>query len=104
MAHPTHAGQAIVDSLALHGVKRVFAVPGESYLAVLDGLHGSDIETVVCRHEGGAAYMAEAHGKYTGNPGVAMVTRGPGAANAMVAGAGHAAVQRQKIRHARGPG
>ncbi|MEV8143732.1 thiamine pyrophosphate-dependent enzyme [Specibacter sp. NPDC078709] len=85
MAHPTHAGQAIVDSLALHGVKRVFAVPGESYLAVLDGLHGSDIETVVCRHEGGAAYMAEAHGKFTGNPGVAMVTRGPGAANAMVA-------------------
>ncbi|WP_369745537.1 thiamine pyrophosphate-dependent enzyme [Paenarthrobacter sp. AMU7] len=80
-----HTGQAIVDSLALHGVNRVFAVPGESYLAVLDGLHTSEIETVVCRQEGGAAYMAEAHGKYTGEPGVAMVTRGPGAANAYVA-------------------
>lgn len=81
----THAGQAIVDSLALHGVNRVFAVPGESYLAVLDGLHDADIETIVCRQEGGAAYMAEAHGKFTGEPGVAMVTRGPGAANAFVA-------------------
>jgi acetolactate synthase-1/2/3 large subunit len=81
----SHAGQAIVDSLALHGVNRVFAVPGESYLAVLDGLHGADIETIVCRQEGGAAYMAEAHGKFTGEPGVAMVTRGPGAANAFVA-------------------
>lgn len=80
-----HAGQAIVDSLALHGVNRVFAVPGESYLAVLDGLHGASIDTVVCRQEGGAAYMAEAHGKFTGEPGVAMVTRGPGAANAFVA-------------------
>lgn len=85
MTHqPRHAGQAIVDSLALHGVKRVFAVPGESYLAVLDGLHGTDIETVVVRQEGGAAYMAEAHGKFTGEPGVAMVTRGPGAANSYV--------------------
>jgi acetolactate synthase-1/2/3 large subunit len=81
----THGGQAIVDSLALHGVNRVFAVPGESYLAVLDGLHGADIDTIVCRQEGGAAYMAEAHGKFTGEPGVAMVTRGPGAANAYVA-------------------
>ncbi|GAB4098124.1 thiamine pyrophosphate-dependent enzyme [Sinomonas halotolerans] len=85
MPTPNHAGQAIVDSLARHGVKRVFAVPGESYLAVLDGLHGADIETVVARQEGGAAYMAEAHGKFTGEPGVAMVTRGPGAANAYVA-------------------
>jgi acetolactate synthase-1/2/3 large subunit len=86
VSHPSrHAGQAIVDSLALHGVKRVFAVPGESYLAVLDGLHGTPIETVVVRQEGGAAYMAEAHGKLTGEPGVAMVTRGPGAANAYVA-------------------
>ncbi|CAM3889542.1 thiamine pyrophosphate-dependent enzyme [Vreelandella rituensis] len=80
-----HAGQVIVDSLSLHGVERVFVVPGESYLAVLDGLHDSSIATVVCRHEGGAAYMAEAHGKFTGQPGVAMVTRGPGAANAFVA-------------------
>ncbi|WP_026820988.1 thiamine pyrophosphate-dependent enzyme [Arthrobacter castelli] len=81
----SHAGQVIVDSLALHGVERVFAVPGESYLAVLDGLHQAAIDTVVCRQEGGAAYMAEAHGKFTGEPGVAMVTRGPGAANAFVA-------------------
>lgn len=85
MNTPRHAGQAIVDSLALHGVQRVFSVPGESYLAVLDGLHGSGIENVVCRQEGGAAYMAEATGKFTGEPGVAMVTRGPGAANAYVA-------------------
>ena len=80
-----HAGRAIVQSLVDHGVNRVFVVPGESYLAVLDGLYASEIDTVVCRHEGGAAYMAEAHGKLTGQPGVAMVTRGPGAANAFVA-------------------
>lgn len=85
MSKPQHAGQAIVDSLSNHGVKRVFVVPGESYLAMLDGLYDSDIETIVCRQEGGAAYMAEAHGKFTGQPGVAMVTRGPGAANAYVA-------------------
>jgi acetolactate synthase-1/2/3 large subunit len=81
---PGHAGQVIVDSLALHGVKRIFSVPGESFLAVLDGLYGADIDNVVCRQEGGAGYMAEAHGKLTGEPGVAMVTRGPGAANAVV--------------------
>lgn len=81
----THVGKAIVESLIEHGVERVFIVPGESYLSVLDGLHGSRIETVICRHEGGASYMAEAHGKLTGAPGVAMVTRGPGAANAFVA-------------------
>lgn len=85
MNTPRHAGQAIVDSLALHGVERVFSVPGESYLAVLDGLHQARIENVVARQEGGAAYMAEAHGKFTGQPGVAMVTRGPGASNAFVA-------------------
>ena len=78
------AGHVIVDSLAAHGVERTFVVPGESFLDVLDGLHGSDIETVVCRHEGGAAYMAEADGKMNQRPGVAMVTRGPGAANAHV--------------------
>jgi acetolactate synthase-1/2/3 large subunit len=59
-------------------------VPGESFLDVLDGLHSSDMETIVCRHEGGAAYMAEADGKLNQRPGVAMVTRGPGAANAHV--------------------
>lgn len=76
------AGHVIVDSLVAHGVKRVYVVPGESYLDVLDGLHGSPIETVVCRQEGGASYMAEADGKMNQLPGVAMVTRGPGAANA----------------------
>ena len=78
------AGHVIVESLAAHGVERAYVVPGESYLDVLDGLHDSSIETVVCRHEGGAAYMAEADGKMNQVPGVAMVTRGPGAANAHV--------------------
>ncbi|MBM6620116.1 acetolactate synthase [Micrococcaceae bacterium RIT802] len=74
----------IVDTLVAHGVKRTYVVPGESYLDVLDGLHHSPIDTVVCRHEGGAAYMAEADGKMNQLPGIAMVTRGPGAANAHV--------------------
>jgi acetolactate synthase-1/2/3 large subunit len=78
------AGHVIVDSLVAHGVTRSYVVPGESFLDVLDGLHGSPIETVVCRHEGGAAYMAEADGKMNQLPGIAMVTRGPGAANAHV--------------------
>ena len=67
-----------------HGVERTYVVPGESFLDVLDGLHHSAIETIVCRHEGGAAYMAEADGKMNQRPGIAMVTRGPGAANAHV--------------------
>ncbi|WP_306962371.1 thiamine pyrophosphate-dependent enzyme [Arthrobacter bambusae] len=78
------AGHVIVDSLVAHGVKRVHVVPGESFLDVLDGLHESAIETIVCRHEGGATYMAEADGKMNQLPGIAMVTRGPGAANAHV--------------------
>ncbi|MCO1339384.1 acetolactate synthase [Kocuria polaris] len=78
------AGHIIVDTLEAHGVKRTYVVPGESYLDVLDGLHTSEIDTVVCRHEGGATYMAEADGKMHQVPGVAMVTRGPGAANAHV--------------------
>ncbi|WP_286956151.1 thiamine pyrophosphate-dependent enzyme [Brevibacterium sp. UBA7493] len=78
------AGHVIVKSLAAHGVKRAYVVPGESFLDVLDGLHDSPIDTVVCRHEGGAAYMAEADGKLGELPGIAMVTRGPGAANAHV--------------------
>ncbi|WP_211878301.1 thiamine pyrophosphate-dependent enzyme [Pseudarthrobacter albicanus] len=78
------AGHVIVDSLLAHGVRRAHVVPGESYLDVLDGLHTSPIETIVCRHEGGASYMAEADGKMNQLPGVAMVTRGPGAANAHV--------------------
>ena len=72
-------------ALEAHGVDRVFEVPGESFLDVLDGLYDAGIQTVVCRQEGGATYAAEADGKLTGRPGVAMVTRGPGAANAMVA-------------------
>ncbi|SDQ08400.1 thiamine pyrophosphate-dependent enzyme [Leucobacter chromiiresistens] len=79
------AGHLIVRTLEAHGVPRVYAVPGESYLDVLDGLHDSTIETVVCRQEGGAGFMALAEGRLTGLPGVAMVTRGPGAANAMIA-------------------
>lgn len=79
-----HVGTAIARSLELHNVPRIFEVPGESFLPVLDGLYESSIETIVCRQEGGACYMAEAHGKATGQPGVAMVTRGPGAANAFV--------------------
>ncbi len=77
-----HGGKILSDQLAIHGVRRVFSVPGESFLAALDGLYDSDIQNVVCRHEGGAAMMAEAHGKMTGQPGIAFVTRGPGATNA----------------------
>ncbi|OJU50875.1 MAG: thiamine pyrophosphate-binding protein, partial [Mesorhizobium sp. 61-13] len=75
-------GQLIVDALEANGVNRVFCVPGESYLAVLDALHDSKIETVVCRQEGGAAMMADCHGRLTGKPGICFVTRGPGATNA----------------------
>jgi len=82
MGNMRHGGQILVDQLVRHGVRRVFSVPGESFLAALDGLHDSDIQNVVCRHEGGAAMMAEAAGKLTGAPGVAFVTRGPGATNA----------------------
>lgn len=76
-------GHILVDQLAAHGVKHVFCVPGESYLAVLDGLHDAQIEVTVCRQEGGAAMMADAYGKLTGEPGICMVTRGPGASNAL---------------------
>ncbi|ALM54215.1 thiamine pyrophosphate-binding protein [Halomonas huangheensis] len=77
-----HGGQVLIKALAAQGVDRVFCVPGESYLAALDALHDADIDTIVARHEGGAAMMAEADGKLTGRPGVAFVTRGPGATNA----------------------
>ena len=76
------AAQALVETLEAQGVDRVFCVPGESYLDVLDALRDSSIETVVARQEGGAAMMAEADAKLTGRPGVVFVTRGPGAANA----------------------
>ncbi|WP_219415615.1 thiamine pyrophosphate-binding protein [Pseudonocardia nigra] len=79
------AGAAIVAQLERLGVRRAYGVPGESYLEVLDALHDSPIETVVCRQEGGAGFMALAEARLTGRPGVAMVTRGPGAANAAIA-------------------
>ncbi len=81
-AAPRLAGHVLVDQLRLHGVDHVFCVPGESYLPVLDGLVDADVQVTVCRQEGGAAIMAEAYGKLTGRPGVCMVTRAPGAANA----------------------
>ena len=77
-----HGGQILVDQLVKFGVRRVFSVPGESFLAALDGLHDATIDNIVCRQEGGVAMMAEAYGKLTGQPGVAFVTRGPGATNA----------------------
>jgi acetolactate synthase-1/2/3 large subunit len=76
------AAEVLVDQLILQGVRHAFCVPGESYLAVLDAFHDRDLAVTVCRQEGGAAMMAEAIGKLTGRPGVAFVTRGPGATNA----------------------
>ncbi len=79
-------GEILIDALRINGVERAFCVPGESYLAALDALHDAkeDIELIVCRQEGGATYMAEAYAKLTGKPGIAFVTRGPGATNASV--------------------
>lgn len=81
-----HGGQLVADALCGHQVDTVFGVPGESYLAVLEGMHQrrADSRFVICRQEGGAANMADAYGKLTGKPGVLMVTRGPGATNAAV--------------------
>ena len=76
------AGEVLIDQLIVHGVRHVFCVPGESYIAALDAFHDRDIAITVCRHESGAAIMAEAHGKATGRPGICFVTRGPGATNA----------------------
>ena len=80
------AGHLIVECLVEQGVSHVFGVPGESYLAVLDGFHAyrDRIRVIVNRQEGGAAFMAEAAGKLTGRPGVCFVTRGPGATNASI--------------------
>ena len=77
-------GQILVDALRIHGVDTAFGVPGESYLDVLDALHDSNIDFIVNRQEGGAAFMAEAYGKMTGKPGICFVTRGPGATNAAI--------------------
>lgn len=81
-----HGGQILADALAVHGVDTVFGVPGESYLAVLEGLfHRRErIRYVICRQEGGAGFMADAYAKLTGKPGVLMVTRGPGATNGAI--------------------
>ena len=76
-------GQILVDQLRIQGCDRIFTVPGESFLAVLDALHDTpEIDLAVCRQEGGVTYMADADGKMTGRPGIAFVTRGPGATNA----------------------
>jgi acetolactate synthase-1/2/3 large subunit len=77
-------GKLLADQLAVHGTEIAFCVPGESYLDLLDGLYGSAIRLITCRHEASAANMAEAYGKLTGRPGVCMVTRGPGATQAAV--------------------
>ncbi len=75
--------QILVEQLRIHGASRAFGVPGESYLAVLDALNDvPEITFTICRQEGGAAMMAEADGKLTGEPGICFVTRGPGATNA----------------------
>jgi acetolactate synthase-1/2/3 large subunit len=76
-------GRILVDQLRIQGCDRIFTVPCESFLAVLDALHDTpEIHVTVCRQEGGVAYMADADGKMTGRPGIAFVTRGPGATNA----------------------
>src|SRR5580658_7278378 len=78
-------GQILVAALRAQGVDRIFCVPGESYLPVLDALHDApDVAVVSARHEGAAANMAEADGKLTGRPGVCFVTRGPGAMHASI--------------------
>ena len=79
-------GRVLVDQLVLHGVERVFTVPGESFLPVLDALYDvrERMPLVVCRHEAAAANMADATGKLTNRPGVAFVTRGPGATHAAI--------------------
>ncbi|HEV7989353.1 MAG TPA: thiamine pyrophosphate-binding protein [Candidatus Binataceae bacterium] len=83
---PRTGAQILVDQLLIHGVETAYCVPGESYLAVLDALYDTreQIRLIVCRQEGGAAYMADAYGKLTGRPGICFVTRGPGATNASV--------------------
>jgi acetolactate synthase-1/2/3 large subunit len=79
-------GAILVDNLIAQGATLAYCVPGESYLPVLDAFHDVEdrLRLIVCRQEGGVAYMAEAHGKLTGRPGIAFVTRGPGASNAAI--------------------
>jgi len=86
MGEKRTGGALIAQALVAHGVDTAFCVPGESYLEVLDALydHQDTLRMVTCRHENGAAYMAEAYAKLTGRVGVAMVTRGPGACNGSI--------------------
>ena len=79
-------GRVLVDQLRIHGADMAFCVPGESFLDALDAMHdaGGWLKLVTCRHEATASHMAEAHGKLTGRPGICFVTRGPGAAHAMI--------------------
>lgn len=77
-------GKLLVDALAAHNVRRIYTVAGESYLPVLDALLDSDIEVITCRQESGASFAAEAHANLTGEPGIVLVTRGPGACNASI--------------------
>ncbi|MBB1633119.1 thiamine pyrophosphate-binding protein [Cupriavidus sp. UME77] len=82
---PRSGGRVLVDALRIHGAERIFCVPGESFLDVLDALHDQPaIDLIVCKHEGAAANMAEADGKLTGRPGICFVTRGPGATHASI--------------------
>src|SRR5262245_63406666 len=79
-----NGGRILIDGLAAQGCRLLFTVPGESFLPALDALFDEGpIRTIICRHEGGAAMMAEAYGKLTNEPGIAFVTRAPGVANAM---------------------
>jgi acetolactate synthase-1/2/3 large subunit len=84
--HRRSGGEILADALIAQGADRVFCVPGESFLPFLDAAHDrrDSLRILTCRHEGGAAYMAEAHGKLSGRPGVCFVTRGPGATHAAV--------------------
>ena len=81
-----NGGALLVDCLMALGATKAFGIPGESYLAVLDALHDTRgrLDFVLCRHEGGAAFMAAAWGKLTGQPGICLVTRGPGVTNAAI--------------------
>ncbi|MCS6995443.1 MAG: thiamine pyrophosphate-binding protein [Casimicrobiaceae bacterium] len=83
---PRSGAELLADQLLVHGVEIAFGVPGESYLALLDALaeRSERVRFIVCRHEGGAAFMAESYAKLTGRPGVCLVTRGPGACNAAI--------------------
>lgn len=84
--HPPTAAQVLLDTLVQRGADRAFCVPGESYIALLDAIHGEPgFDLVTCRHEGGAGFMAVADARLTGRPGIALVSRGPGACNASIA-------------------